>query len=54
MSKVSYTDEEYWFNNPIHNEMDNYGENYYANTIFKELVSKLKLPYGYIIVLGAI
>ena len=53
MPKVNYTDEEYWFNNPIHNEMDNYGEKYYANTIFKELVSKLKLPDGYIIVLGA-
>ena len=53
MKEVNYTSEEYWFDNPEHDSMDNYGEKYYANTIFKELISKLKLPDGYIVVLGA-
>ena len=53
MLETNYTDQAYWFDNSIHDDMDNFGEDYYANTIFKELVSKLKLPEGKIVVLGA-
>lgn len=48
-----YLSESYWFDNPEHGDMDNFGTGYYANTIFRELVSKLTLPEGRIVVLGA-
>jgi hypothetical protein len=50
---IDYSSKEYWFHNPIHDEMHNYGEKYYANVIFKNLINKLSLPEGYVIVLGA-
>ena len=48
------TSKEYWFDNPLHQSEDNFGSNYYANTIFKNLILNLRdIPEeGYIVVLG--
>ena len=45
---------EYWFDNPLHEGEDNFGENYYGNIIFREVINKLQdVPDGYIVVMGA-
>ena len=48
------TSEKYWFDNPLHKGEDNYGSEYYANTIFKNLILNIQdIPdQGYIVVLG--
>ena len=47
-------DSDFWFNNLEHlNDVDHYGENYYAYKIYKHIVTKLQnLPEGYIVVMG--
>ena len=54
-NEKNYYSQDYWFDNEgEHHEEDNYGENYYANTIFNNLILELDdIPEeGYIVVLG--
>lgn len=53
--EIDFLSEEYWFDNEIHKGEDNFGYDYYANTIFDNLIVKLwSMPSeGYILVMGA-
>lgn len=51
----NFYDIDYWFNNKEeHNNVDNYGEKYYANLIYKNIITKIEdMPKdGKIVVLG--
>jgi len=50
----SYYSKDYWFENPEkHDDVDNYGSDYYVNHIYKDIIFKLDIPdEGYIVVLG--
>tara|TARA_R100000008_G_scaffold86872_1_gene82240 strand:+ start:2943 stop:3521 length:579 start_codon:yes stop_codon:yes gene_type:complete len=50
-----YYNEEYWYDNPSeHADVDNYGENYYAYKIYKNIILNISdIPNdGYIVLLG--
>ena len=43
----------YWFNNPVNDEWNQGGEEYYVNHFYKDLIFNLDIPKeGYIVVLG--
>jgi hypothetical protein len=44
----------FWFDNPVHDDCDNFGSGFYANPLYSFLVTKLSdVPSdGYIVVLG--
>ena len=53
MDETIHYEYDYWFNNPINDEWDQGGENYYVNYFYKDLVFNLDIPKeGYILVLG--
>lgn len=53
-NEKKYYDASYWFDNKEHDVVDNYGKNYYANTIYKNVILKLEdIPLsGKIVLLG--
>tara|TARA_Y100000361_G_C11159928_1_gene346596 strand:- start:2909 stop:3484 length:576 start_codon:yes stop_codon:yes gene_type:complete len=43
----------FWFENEEFNDHDQFGEKYYVNTFYKDIVPSLNIPdYGYIVVMG--
>lgn len=50
----SYYSKDYWFDNPEeHDDVDNYGPDYYVNHIYRDIIFKLNIPdEGFIVVLG--
>ena len=50
---LKYYTKDFWFNNPVHDEWFQGGDNYYVNNFYKEIVFKLDIPKeGKIVVLG--
>ena len=44
---------DFWFNNPEFDEHDQFGEKYYVNNFYKDIVFNLDIPdNGYIVVMG--
>ena len=52
-NEMDFYDPQYWLNTEIHKDCDNFSSNYYANSLYKNLILHIPdMPLGHIVVLG--